>query len=70
MCKRPSGDNATRTGLVVGSLLSSVLVLVVWITLVILQRWGVVSEFNKYVYPLCIYTYIHVTMYMPAELPQ
>ena len=29
VCKRPSGDNGTRTGLVVGSLLLSVLVLLV-----------------------------------------
>ena len=35
-CEHPSGDNATRTGLVVGSLLSSVLVLLIWIILVLL----------------------------------
>ena len=49
VCKSPSGKDATRTGLVVGSFLSSVLVLVVWITPVLLQSRGVISEVNKYV---------------------
>ena len=46
-----SGDNTARTGLVVGSFVSSVLVLLVWIILVLLQTCGVISETNKYVAP-------------------
>ena len=63
-CESPSGDNEARTGLVVGSLLSSVLVLLVWITLVCLQSRGVISEVNKYVLS------VHTHIYMPAERPQ
>ena len=64
MCESPSGDNGARTGLVVGSLLSSVLVLLVWIIPVLLQSHGVISEINKYVLS------VHTHIYMPAELPQ
>ena len=49
LCHRPRGDNARRTGLVVVSFLSSVLVLVVWIIHVPLWRCVVISEINKYV---------------------
>ena len=66
VCESASGDNATRTGLVVGSLLSSVLVLLVWIIHVPLWSRGVISEINKYV----LSVHIHVHIYMPAELPQ
>ena len=56
MCESPSGDNATRTGLLVGSLLSSVIVLLIWIILVIVRSCGV-----KYKYvTLCIHAQVHV----------
>ena len=56
MCESPSSDNTVRTGLVVGSLLSSVLVLLIWIILVILRSCGVK---DKYV-TLCIDAQVHV----------
>ena len=61
MCESPSGDNGARTGLVVGSLLSSVVVLLIWIILVILWSRGVK---DKYV-TLCVY--MHMYMYMFYE---
>ena len=60
VCESPSGDDGTRTGLVVGSLLSSVLVLVVWIILVCLQSREVISEINKYVLTVHTHTCIYI----------
>ena len=60
VCEPPKGDNGARTGLVVGSLLSSVLVLLVWIVPVLLHSRGVII--NKYVLS------VHTHIYVPAEL--
>ena len=49
VCERSSVNNGTRTGLVVGSLLLSMLVFLVWVILVLLRSCGVISEINKYV---------------------
>ena len=57
-CEHPSGDNATRTGLVVGSLLSSLLVLLIWITLVLLWSCGAI---NKTVPPAATYEEVDVS---------
>ena len=61
VCESRSGDNGVRTGLVVGSLLLSVLVLLVWIILVCVQSCGVISEINKYVLFVNAHIYIHAS---------
>ena len=50
VCESPSGDNGVRTGLVVGYLLSSVLVVLVWIILVLLWNCGTKNMLDMYMY--------------------
>ena len=52
VCESPSGDNVVRTGLVVGYLLSSVLVFLVWIILVLLWKCGT-KEYVRHVH-VCV----------------
>ena len=61
VCRSPSGDNGARTGLVVGSLLSSVLVLLMWITLVILWSCGAINKTVPPVPPAAAYEEVDVS---------
>ena len=58
VCMSPSssGDNRARTGLVVSSLLSSVIVLLVWIILVIVRSRGVKDKYVAF----CVYMHMHM----------
>ena len=60
-CEHPSGDNATRTGLVVGSLLSSLLVLLIWIILVLLWSCGAINKNVPSVPPPATYEEVDVS---------
>ena len=46
-CDSASGDDGVRTGLVVGCLVSSVVVLLAWVILVLLWWCGPICENNK-----------------------
>ena len=61
MCESASGDNGTRTGLVVGSLLSSVLVLLMWIILVLLLHRGAINKTAPPVPPPATYEEVDVS---------
>ena len=66
MCESPSGDDAVRTGLVVGYLLSSMLVLLMWVILVILVLTNCgTREYVMYMYMIPAFDMI---VYISASL--